>query len=326
MRARPSTFVLLISLLLAAPARAERGPDVIGFPSLGSARRVVIAGRVLQEAPTQGSSVLSRNLRRLLASTWRDAPVKVRYAGVERKVFSGKDGEFEATFVAPEAAPFPSGVSEAQIEVPGLTVKVPVEVVDPGAPFIVVSDFDDTLAVTHVLSRRGLASSALLKDAEDHPVVPGMAGWYQCLAERSDPRPSFALVSGSPVQYVPRTQAFLKRHGFPPFGMYLRNLGLDTLSGYKEPKLRALLSELPHPVILVGDSGERDPEIYAAIAAEFPGRVLRIYIRNAGRVEEKGRFENMLLFDHAEEAARDAVERGYASAECVARRVSEAKP
>jgi hypothetical protein len=43
----------------------------------------------------------------------------------------------------------------------------------------------------------------------------------------------------------------------------------------------ALYRELPF--ILIGDSGQRDPEIYARIVRDHPGRVLAIYIRNVSR-------------------------------------------
>ena len=43
----------------------------------------------------------------------------------------------------------------------------------------------------------------------------------------------------------------------------------------------ALYRELPF--VLIGDSGQRDPEIYAQVVREHPGRVLAIYIRNVSR-------------------------------------------
>ena len=32
--------------------------------------------------------------------------------------------------------------------------------------------------------------------------------------------------------------------------------------------------------VLVGDSGEHDPEVYAALLRKFPDRVLKVFIRN----------------------------------------------
>ena len=129
--------------------------------------------------------------------------------------------------------------------------------------------------------------------------------------------PAFALVSGSPVQYVPRIATFLTRNAFPSFGMYLRDLGPGTLSNYKQPAIRRLMSQFPQPVVLVGDSGEKDPEVYEQIREEFPGRVKAIYIRDAGHTEDPERFTDMVLFKEAREAAAQAVKSGMADAACV---------
>jgi hypothetical protein len=41
------------------------------------------------------------------------------------------------------------------------------------------------------------------------------------------------------------------------------------------------------PFILIGDSGQRDPEIYARTVQEHPGRVLAVYIRNVSKAPER---------------------------------------
>jgi uncharacterized protein DUF2183 len=78
--------------------------------------------------------------------------------------------------------------------------------------------------------------------------------------------------------------------------------------------------------VLVGDSGERDPEIYAALRAEFPGRVAAIFIRDAGRAEDPRRFERMFLFKEPEAAAREAAAVGVADLACVERAYAPPSP
>jgi phosphatidate phosphatase APP1 len=78
------------------------------------------------------------------------------------------------------------------------------------------------------------------------------------------------------------------------------------------------MTQFSQPVVLVGDSGEKDPEVYEQIREEFPGRVKAIYIRDAGRTEDKERFTDMVLFQEASEAAAHAVKSGLADAACVA--------
>ena len=41
------------------------------------------------------------------------------------------------------------------------------------------------------------------------------------------------------------------------------------------------------PFMLIGDSGQRDPELYAQVVREYPGRVAIIYIRTVGRIDRQ---------------------------------------
>jgi phosphatidate phosphatase APP1 len=310
--ARPLGLVLLLTT-----STAFAGPGVLLAPALGRPDGVLLQGRVLKEAPSRGSTALSRNVRRLTAANWEGARVEVSFQGVAASVTSGHDGNFEVNLRPPEGKRFPAGTAEAVAKVEEVEARAPVEVIPDSTPLLVVSDFDDTVAVTNVTSPVKLVESALLKDSDTQAVVPGMAAFYGCLKQPS--APAFALVSGSPVQYLPRIRAFLSRHGFPAgFGLYLRDIGPGTLSGYKQPAIRRLLQQFSQPVVLVGDSGEKDPEVYAQIRDEFPGRVKAIYIRDAGRTEDPGRFEGMVLFKDSGEAAGHAAAAGLADATCVA--------
>ena len=124
-------------------------------------------------------------------------------------------------------------------------------------------------------------------------------------------RPDRVWVSGRVLE---------EKHGFPPAALYLRNVGPHTLSGYKEPVLARLLARFPElPLLLVGDSGEKDPEIFAALAKDHPGRVLRAYVRKA--TPEPGparRFEGLLLFADPAEVEADARGRGIVAGACPA--------
>ncbi|MHB8872657.1 MAG: phosphatase domain-containing protein [Myxococcaceae bacterium] len=310
----PRSLLLLAALLL--PGAAPAAPAIVLFPALGRGEQVVVSGRVLQEAPSAGSSTLSKNLRRLMAPNWEGAVVTVGFAGLKETATSGSDGAFAVTFTAPKGSPFEPGVREVSARVDGAQAVARVGIVGADAPFFVISDFDDTLAVTNVTSTKKLLKAALLEDGHTQPVVPGMAPFYQCLHDGKPSPPGFALVSGSPVQYVPRTNLFLAKNGFPFFGLYLRDLGPSTLKNYKQPFIRKLLGELPHKAVLIGDSGEHDPEVYAEIRAEAPSRISRIYIHDVGRSADPKRFEGMVLFQRAKDAADDAVAQGLITAAC----------
>jgi phosphatidate phosphatase APP1 len=295
------------------------GAKVELFPAVGTPSQVVLAGRVLKHAPNSSPhSTLTKNLRRLTASGLENSTVEVRLEGRVQSVRSGKDGEFTATFDAGAEA-FSPGLhqAEAAISAADSASSATVEIIAEQAPFLVISDFDDTLAQSHAREGAKLLATALFEDETTQSVVDGMPAFYRCLRESSQPPGGFALVSGSPVGFSGRIDAFLRRHAFPPFGLSLRALSPSTLSNYKQPLIRGLLARFPQKVLLVGDSGEKDPEVYAQIRSEHPDRILGIYIRNAGGNLEPRRFTGMVLFDRPAQAAFDAAARGFAAPQCV---------
>ena len=320
----PARLAVLVLALASVPALA--GPAVLLSPALGRPGGVALQGRVLAETP-HGSTALTRNLRSLAARNWKGAKVEVSFQGTAATVTSGEDGNFQVTLQPAPGRSFPPGRHSAQASVKGAAATASVEILADPTPFLVISDFDDTLAISEVTQPEKLVTNALLRDEETQKVVPGMSGFYGCLGTEAKAPPGFALVSGSPVQFLPRVGAFLERHRFPEgFGLYLRVLGPHSLSGYKQPIIRGLLERFPHPVVLVGDSGEKDPEIYAQIREEFPGRVRAIYIRDAGNTANAARFQDMVLFKEASTAALHAVEAGLAPRACVTAAFPQAAP
>jgi len=67
---------------------------------------------------------------------------------------------------------------------------------------------------------------------------------------------------------------------------------LRSQRGYKSAVIERILADFPHRrFILVGDSSEEDPEIYAAAARKHGEQVLRIFIRRVdGSDASPGRF------------------------------------
>jgi phosphatidate phosphatase APP1 len=320
----PARLAVLVLALVAAPALAD--PAVLLSPALGRPGGVTLQGRVLAETP-HGSTALSRNLRSLAARNWEGAKVEVSFQGLAATVTSGKDGNFQVTLQPSKGRAFPPGRHSAQASVTGATAMARVEILADSTPFLVISDFDDTLAISEVTQPDKLVTNALLRDEGTQKAVPGMPGFYGCLGASVEAVPGFALVSGSPIQFMPRVGAFLARHEFPAgFGLYLRDLGPGSLSDYKQPIIRGLLQRFPQPVVLVGDSGEKDPEVYAQIREEFPGRVRAIYIRDAGNSADATRFSDMVLFKDASTAALHAVQAGLARRSCVTAAFPQAAP
>jgi len=149
----------------------------------------------------------------------------------------------------------------------------------------VVADIDDTLKHTQVRQRREMLRNTF---AREWRPVPGMAAWLQRV-RRASPRMALHCVSGSPLQLLPPLLEFLRTHGFPEGSLHLRPLSLnpaalfdaDATSRHKLAAIGQLLADHPRRrFVLVGDSGERDPEVYGAIAREHAPRIAAVLIRD----------------------------------------------
>jgi Uncharacterized conserved protein (DUF2183) len=149
----------------------------------------------------------------------------------------------------------------------------------------VVCDIDDTIKHTQVRQRRQMLLNTF---AREFIAVPGMAAWSEGVA-RSDPGTAFHYVSGSPLQLMPPLLAFLRGSAFADGSLHLRSFSLrpsalldeDTTSRHKQAEITQLLADHPRRrFVLVGDSGERDPEVYGAVAREHAARIAAVLIRD----------------------------------------------
>jgi len=148
----------------------------------------------------------------------------------------------------------------------------------------VISDIDDTIKVSQVTDKQALMRNTFLNAAQ---AVPGMAQVYQQWQQRGV---SFHYLSASPWPLYTVLQNFLQHHGFPEGSIQLRDFRFKDRSlmalfkssrQYKQAHIEQILLDFPgRTFILVGDSGEVDPEIYADIALRYPHQIQQIYIRN----------------------------------------------
>jgi phosphatidate phosphatase APP1 len=165
----------------------------------------------------------------------------------------------------------------------------PVLVVDPEATLAVVSDLDDTVIETGITRGLEFLRLTLLTEVTERAPLPGAAELYRALTAGRDGRravPVFYL-STSPWNLYELLSRFLVLRGFPVGPLLLTDWGPSRTNLFRVPtevhKLtltRALLAENPTlRVVLIGDTGQLDPEIYATLAQEAPERVLAVYVR-----------------------------------------------
>lgn len=147
----------------------------------------------------------------------------------------------------------------------------------------VISDIDDTIKDSNVLDKKQLLANTFLRSFAP---VKGMAGLYRRWEQSGA---AFHYVSLSPWQLYPELKSFLDEAGFPDGAFHLREFRakdkslLELFSNPEDAKLAvidAVVRTYPQrKFLLVGDSGESDPEVYGAIARKYKSNVAHIYIR-----------------------------------------------
>jgi hypothetical protein len=148
----------------------------------------------------------------------------------------------------------------------------------------VVSDIDDTIKTTMVRDRELLVRNTFCREFQP---VEGMEDVY---AEWAKQGAVFHYVSAGPWQLYPDLETFRAAHGYPAGTFHMRHFRLKDQSGreflvdskgYKAEEIGKLLERFPkRRFVLVGDSGEHDPEIYGELARKHPEQVVRVLIRD----------------------------------------------
>lgn len=187
----------------------------------------------------------------------------------------------------------------------------------------VISDIDDTLTDSGVTHKLKLIWNTLfhseyeVKIFEDAPSVLSKVVGNDASGGAGHPGRALFYLSGSPWGLHERISHAFDREGLPRGVMILRSYSRESLDPFrfKHPHLQELFAAFPHRRwLLFGDTGEKDPEVYAEMRLEHPGSIERIYIHNVTGADPKdARFTDMTLFKDWSEVAKDAEARGYAA-------------
>ncbi|MGI9140189.1 MAG: App1 family protein [Gemmatimonadaceae bacterium] len=290
---------------VAGSVRGDDPHEIVPYLGYAGATRALVQGRVLEDrrlSVSTASDSLWRNLINTLKRIKSDpipfARVRMSMQGIEREIVADDEGffrqwieiaatpaleqpwqEIEVQFLAP------SRVHQPQVRATAL-LRVP----DESATFGVISDLDDTVIQSNITNFLQAARTLMLGNARTRLPFPGVAALYQALERGGDggrQNPLF-YVSSSPWNIYDIIADFIDMQGIPRGPIMLRDWDLELtalsarrLRGHKEPLIREILDSYPSlPFILVGDNGQKDPEIYRSILDHYPGRILAIYIRN----------------------------------------------
>lgn len=285
----------------ARPVRQDEGAEglvVEPYRGYGNQRELYLMGRVYRQpdgGSGHGAGDLRLSLRRLLRRGAPEQTVTARFGGAEQRATTDRAGYFHVCLELAKPPPadtlwhtvslrllLPSG---AEAGASGSVFVPPAR-----ARFVVISDIDDTVMFTGVANKLKMFWRLFAQGPESRVAFPGVAALYRAL--HGDEENPLLYVSRGPWSIYPMLEAFFHRHRIPvgPV-LFLRDWGLSPrrplpprARGHKLKLIREMLALYRDlPFVLIGDSGQRDPEVYARIVREHPGRVRAVYIRNVSK-------------------------------------------
>ena len=315
--------------VLAMAAPAERGLDavkrrlaarfdrddpihIMAYRGFGTARKLALTGRVLQDEPV-GTAQAHDSIWKNLGNTWKrfetdeipHARLRATFGAWSGETVADDEGYFRFEIEPP--APVDASAVWHPVELELVDPPHPVRgtgavlVPPPDAEYGIISDIDDTVVETGVTRRLAMARTVFLGNARTRLPFKGVAAFYDALhqgVKAGGTNPLF-FVSSSPWNLYDLLVEFMELHAIPPGPLLLRDLGVDRRKLFERPGvqhkigcIRPILDSYPEmKFVLIGDSGEKDPEIYRQIVLDYPGRILAVYIR---RIEVPGRDDQVL--------------------------------
>lgn len=322
-------------------------PAIVAFRGYGNASEVIIKGMVTEDKGIQKPKPEQSNWENFLAMIKRfsgdeipGVDVEVGFYGQQQRVTTNEYGIFEARF---DGIEIPQNklsllyearlIDEIVEEQPIIRAKGEVYFPGKNSKYAVVSDIDDTIIVSHASKTIRKLRLMLVKNAMTRTAFPGVSEFYNALKEgHNQENNAFFYVSSSEWNLFDLLRDFFTFNDFPDGPLMLREMNVKgfklIFSGkgkheHKIDKIEHLLDFYPHlQFILIGDSGQKDPDIYSDIVKRFHDRIAVVYIRHirAGLNEKKfldlannlkkiGK--DMILVGSTTEAARHAARFGY---------------
>ena len=199
------------------------------------------------------------------------------------------------------------------------------------ASYGVISDIDDTILHTGVTSflKWRLIKNSLFKNAHNRISLEGAPKLYRDLhaGKKGNEQNPIIYLSNSPWNLYQYLKLFLQVNDFPKGPILLRHFRtpfdktLKPEKPHKQKEIINILNTYPHlNFILIGDSGEHVPAIYTEIAAQYPDRIMAIYLRSVKHRRQMQRVRSIvdnfktvpvLLVETSRQAEEHAREKGY---------------
>jgi len=323
--------------------------QIINFQSYGTANHLYVRGRALED---EDINLDKKGIFNLMQNTWkrfetdeiRNTPIEIKLPDARRisgmtdnngyylidKSVNGLDELANSEGWLSFEISFCDAALKREIL---LKNRFPGEILIPKATakFGVISDIDDTILHTGVVSslKWKVILNTMFKRATKRMQLEGASDFYHKLhngVTGSEANPIF-YVSHSPWNLYRYLELFLKTNLFPKGPLLLRSMSSfiykNNTNGkpHKSKEIENILKAYPGmSFILIGDSGEKDGDIYQEISLLFPGRIKAIYLRSVNDKKRMRRvtalFEDFkeipfLMVHNTSEAIVHAKEHGF---------------
>lgn len=260
---------------------------IVMYVAHGAGGRVVVRGRVVDDpepaetlAGESPWAAVRRTARGFLTTELPGVRLRVEVGGATTEAVTDGDGYLRAELTGAElVAPWTTGRVVLAAAYRGTTTaeaEVQVRVSDARSQLGVLSDVDDTVLQTGVQRTLTMLRQTLTGSELTRTTFAGAPELYRALA-RPDGRNPLFYVSSSPWNLHAFLLGFLRHRGFPAGPVLLRDF---VTGGHKRERIEEVLRvHADLRFVLLGDSGEHDPAIYAETVRSHPGRVLAVCIR-----------------------------------------------
>lgn len=277
---------------------------ILPYRGLGTRTHIYLKGRVLEDNGLRGTTdndSLWDNLlaayRRLESDEIPGVRVGLRYGPHEKIVAANHEGFFEFSLDVPEGLPAEHLHHEVELWLPdevrgqtGVTATGQVVVPPIDSTYGIISDIDDTILQTDATNLMTAARLTFMENARTRKPFEGVGALYRALQvgpEGTNTNPIF-FVSSGPWNLYDLLVEFMEHNEIPSGPIFLQDYGIERKKlihgDHLEHKLSAIeriMATYPDlPFVLIGDSGQKDPEIYSRAVDDFPGRIKAIYIRD----------------------------------------------
>ena len=304
--------------------RLSDQPTVKVYHGFGHTKQLHVFGQVLALSPLPRKryrkNIWTNSfalLRSFMVKPIPCALLRLKWKNIWVYANSEDDGFFKFD-LEPDATKNVTGWQEVQVEMVGdrNSEKVIAKgngliYFPPANRFGCISDIDDTFLISHSSHLLKRLYVLLTQNAHSRKPFEGVVRHYQLLSQAGStpekPNPFF-YVSSSEWNLYDFIVEFARKNELPA-GIYLLNqlkkfsqllkTGQGKHSG-KFTRIVRIMESFPQMrFILLGDSSQRDPYIYASIVEHFPQQVHAVYIRDIYKKNKKNVVEVLTKIEQA---------------------------